>query len=190
MTLPARQVRAVFDDQTITVYQAFGHDIADAALAVGTFVSPFSFNRMTWIKPSFLWMMYRCGWGSKPDQQRVLAIRIRRSGFEEALSSSCMSHFDATRYGTHDAWQRALLHCSVRVQWDPERAPDGRSVECRSLQVGLSGSFVASYVTDWIQSIDDLTESLDAMRREILPLPNERPYPLSSSIAMRISATG
>ncbi|WP_141653813.1 DUF4291 family protein, partial [Erwinia billingiae] len=32
----------------------------------GTFASPpFSMTRMTWIKPSFLWMMYRSGWGMK-----------------------------------------------------------------------------------------------------------------------------
>ncbi|WP_422570328.1 DUF4291 family protein, partial [Erwinia billingiae] len=29
---------------------------------------------MTWIKPSFLWMMYRSGWGMKdPGQKRILA---------------------------------------------------------------------------------------------------------------------
>jgi len=25
-------------------------------------------NRMTWIKPNFLWMMYRSGWASKKNQ--------------------------------------------------------------------------------------------------------------------------
>jgi ornithine cyclodeaminase/alanine dehydrogenase-like protein (mu-crystallin family) len=44
---PARQVRARYDDDTITVYQAYGHAIADAALAAGTFTSPFSRTRMT-----------------------------------------------------------------------------------------------------------------------------------------------
>lgn len=38
--VPQQQVRAVYDEQTIRVYQAYGHDIADAALAAGTFVSP------------------------------------------------------------------------------------------------------------------------------------------------------
>jgi hypothetical protein len=61
VTPPARQVRAVFDPETVIVYQAYRHAFADAALAAGTFVAPFSMNRMTWIKPSFLWMMYRCG---------------------------------------------------------------------------------------------------------------------------------
>ncbi len=63
---PFRQVRAVFDDREITVYQAYSPRIAGPAVAAGTFVAPFSFTRMTWIKPSFLWMMYRCGWAAKP----------------------------------------------------------------------------------------------------------------------------
>ena len=40
---------------------------------------------MTWIKPSFLWMMYRCGWGLKEGQETVLAVEITREGFEWAL---------------------------------------------------------------------------------------------------------
>jgi hypothetical protein len=63
---PYRQIRAVYDEHTIRVYQADSDEIADAALGKGTFVSPpFKMERMTWIKPSFLWMMYRSGWGAK-----------------------------------------------------------------------------------------------------------------------------
>src|SRR5262245_29151916 len=91
---PFRQIRAFYDDQVIRVYQAYSNAIADAALRQGTFVSPpFKLDRMTWIKPSFLWMMYRCGWGYKDSgQERVLAIDISRSGFEWALEHSCLSH--------------------------------------------------------------------------------------------------
>ena len=58
---PPFEVRALFDADTITVYQAYGHAITDAALAAQRFVAPFSYGRMTWVKPSFLWMMERCG---------------------------------------------------------------------------------------------------------------------------------
>ena len=61
-------IRAVYGEHTIRVYQAYSDPIADAALAHGTFVSPpFKMERMTWIKPSFLWMMYRAGWGLKDE---------------------------------------------------------------------------------------------------------------------------
>ena len=89
--LPERQVRAAFNSDHLTVYQAFRPDIAEAAVAAGTLVAPFSLDRMTWIKPSFTWMMYRSGWATKPGQERVLAVRIARSAFDRALASSCLS---------------------------------------------------------------------------------------------------
>ena len=88
---PYRQIRARYDSETVRVYQAYRPEIADAAVAAGRFVPPFSLDRMTWIKPSFLWMMYRCGWATKPGQERVLAVDITREGFEWALSHSCLS---------------------------------------------------------------------------------------------------
>jgi len=60
-TMPGRQIRALFSARTVTVYQAYAPEIADPALVAGTFVPPFRLGRMTWIKPSFLWMMYRSG---------------------------------------------------------------------------------------------------------------------------------
>ena len=92
--IPHNQIRALYDAYTIRVYQAYSDAIADSALAHGRFVSPpFKMERMTWIKPSFLWMMYRAGWGLKDEgQKRILAIDITREGFEWALAHSCPSH--------------------------------------------------------------------------------------------------
>lgn len=82
--IPTHQIRAVYNDKTIRVYQAYSDVIANTALENQTFVSPpFKMERMTWIKPSFLWMMYRSGWGFKDKgQSRILAIDITREGFE------------------------------------------------------------------------------------------------------------
>lgn len=51
---------------------------------------------MTWIKPSFLWMMYRCGWASKTGQERVLAIDIKREAFDYIVKHAVLSHYDST----------------------------------------------------------------------------------------------
>ena len=48
-----KEIRAVYNDKTIRVYQAFNAQVADEAVAKGTFGSHFSMNRMSWIKPSF-----------------------------------------------------------------------------------------------------------------------------------------
>jgi len=114
---PNLQIRAAFDDTTIRVYQAYGDAIADTALAARRFVSPpFSMTRMTWIKPSFLWMMYRSGWGEKDEgQRRILAVDITRSGFEWALRHACLSHMTDS-FADPEEW-RALKDASpVRIQ--------------------------------------------------------------------------
>jgi Domain of unknown function (DUF4291) len=135
MTPPVRQVRARFDETTLTVYQAYPASIADGAVAAGTFVPPFKIDRMTWIKPSFLWMMYRSGWATKPGQERVIAVSISRPGFEQALAEACLSHFDAAVHASHDDWLRAKEAGPVRVQWDPERS----STTCAVGSTGGSG---------------------------------------------------
>lgn len=82
---PYRQIRARFDHEHIVVYQAYSEQIAVAALEAGRFVAPFSWGRMTWIKPSFLWLMARSHWGQKSGQERILALHIRRTAWERAL---------------------------------------------------------------------------------------------------------
>ncbi|MEV4417690.1 DUF4291 domain-containing protein [Catellatospora sp. NPDC049609] len=186
MTVPTRQIRAVFDDETITVYQAYRPEIGDAAAGLGRFPDWYRRDRMTWIKPSFLWMMYRCGWATKPDQERVLAIRLRRDGFDAAVRQGVPSHHDHDRYAQLADWRRALEQSPVRVQWDPERDLHLRPLPHRAIQIGLSGSAVAAYVDEWTVDITDVTglaheihalvtaRDLDAATRL---LPPEHPYP-------------
>ena len=104
-----RVVRAQFDDSTLIVYEAYGDVIAGSSIKNGTFVSPpFKMERMTWIKPSFLWMMYRSGWATKKGQENVLAIKIKRSGLDWALKNSCLSHFDPELHSSYDEWKASV----------------------------------------------------------------------------------
>ncbi|MER6988736.1 DUF4291 domain-containing protein [Saccharopolyspora hirsuta] len=194
-----RAVRARQTATTITVYQAYSAEIAEAALAAGTFVPPFKRERMTWIKPSFRWMAYRCGWATKPNQERVLAVEITRDGFEWALEHACLSHYEPDVHGTREQWAEQKRTSPVRVQWDPERDLHHRPLDHRSIQVGLGGEAVPRYADDWIVSLTDVTPvmrrtaelvaagNLDAARAE---LPEETPYPLPEHIARRLGATG
>jgi hypothetical protein len=195
--LPARQIRASYDVETITVYQAYDPAIAEPALAAQAFVPPFKRDRMTWIKPSFLWMMYRCGWATKAGQTRVLAISITREGFEWALAHSCGSTPAVGE--THEAWKQRLSASPVRVQWDPERDIHLGRLDHRSIQIGLAGDAVDRYANEWITRIEDAT----ALAREIAAhlesgdtdrardhLPAERPYLVDGSLAARVGISG
>lgn len=112
---------------------------------------------MTWIKPSFLWMMYRCGWGTKAGQETVLAVEITRDGFEWALRHACLSSYVRGVHPDQAAWQRQLKRAPARVQWDPERDLHLRPLPYRSLQLGLSGEAAQRYADEWTVAIRDVT---------------------------------
>lgn len=135
-----RKIRASFNNNTIVVYQAYNSAIAQSGVANQRFVSPpFKRERMTWVKPSFLWMMYRSGWATKANQEHVLKIEISRDGFEWALSNSCLSHFDSSRYSSFEQWKAELNGSPVRIQWDPEKDIFLNNLHHPSIQIGLSG---------------------------------------------------
>ncbi|MEV0002867.1 DUF4291 domain-containing protein [Micromonospora sp. NPDC050980] len=197
MTVPHHQIRAAFTDDTVTVYQAYPPQIADAALAAGRFVPPFKRERMTWIKPSFRWMMYRCGWALKPGQERVLAVEISRAGFEWALAHACLSGYDPGHHPDREAWRRLLRTSPVRVQWDPERSLRLAPLPHRSVQVGLSGGAVRRYVDEWLVGLTDVTPLARAVHDRLTAgdeadaaalLPVERPYPLPPEVARVVDA--
>jgi hypothetical protein len=198
VSVATREIRALYSAETITVYQAYPPEIAGPAAAEGCFPDGYDRGRMTWIKPSFLWMMYRSSWGSAVGQERVLAIRIRREGFEWALAHSVLSGYDGRVHASRDQWKREMRRSPVRIQWDPERDLDLQSMPGRSLQVGLRGEAVHCYLDEWIVGIDDVTELAHAVRELTRDgsgeeaarlLPVESLYPLSGSLASRIGAS-
>ncbi|KAF7595960.1 hypothetical protein BBP40_004106 [Aspergillus hancockii] len=188
-----RVIRAKYTATSITVYQAYAPDIADAAIIAQKFVPPFRRQRMTWIKPSFLWMAYRSGWATKTHQERVLAIEMTREGFEWALEHSCLSH------ETHDPeWRERLRSSPVRVQWDPERDLSLRPLDYRAIQIGLGGQAVDQYVDEWIISIADVTDTMKGISQYLADgefeaaracLPEERMYPISEELRTGLQAT-
>lgn len=164
-----KQIRAVYTDTTIRVYQAYCPEIAEEAVRLQTFGSHFSLNRMTWIKPSFLWMMYRCGWAGKEGQERVLAIDLTREGFDSAVEQAVLSSYKEECGLSREEWKKLVEKSDVRVQWDPEKDVHGNNLPYRSIQIGLRGQAVRDYVEKWIVRVEDITEEvkrLDALRHQ------------------------
>ncbi|WP_049573098.1 DUF4291 domain-containing protein [Nocardiopsis sp. SBT366] len=188
MSIPPFQIRARYTDTTVTVYQAYAPAIGVPAACEGRFPASWKRERMTWIKPSILWMMYRCGWGRKANQETVLAVEITREGFEWALRRSALSHYRPGLHSDRDAWKRELRTAPARVQWDPERDLRMNPLAYRSLQLGLSGEASRRYADEWTVSITDVTPLAHELRELVSRgeldtaaalLPRERPYPIA-----------
>jgi hypothetical protein len=191
MNEPRHRIRALHTTSTITVYQAYAPEIGLPAAQEGRFPALWKRDRMTWIKPSFLWMMYRCGWGTKEGQETVLAVEIRRDGFEWALRHASLSSYVRGVHPDRATWQRQLKRSPARVQWDPERDLRLQPLPYRSLQLGLSGEAVRRYADEWTVAIRDVTPlaheiqalvnsgNLDSAARV---LPQERAYPVEDEL--------
>ncbi|MEV6790569.1 DUF4291 domain-containing protein [Streptomyces sp. NPDC051320] len=196
---PAHRIRALRTDSTITVYQAYPPAIGLPAARDGRFPAAWKRDRMTWIKPSFLWMMYRCGWAAKEGQETVLAVEIDRAGFDWALRHACLSAYDRRLHPDRATWQRDLKRAPARVQWDPERDLLLRPLPHRSLQLGLSGEAARRYADQWTVAITDVTplvhrihesvrEGDEAAARALLP--QERPYPATAELLTAVLPEG
>ncbi|MES2612138.1 MAG: DUF4291 domain-containing protein [Pseudomonadota bacterium] len=158
-------ILAHFDDESIVVYQAYRPETALYALEHGHFGGPtYSFNRMSWIKPNFLWMMYRCGWVTKPGQEMVLGLRIRRTFFDRVLAGAVASSWQPDRHATREAWKEAVEASDVRLQWDPDHDPLGAPLERRAVQLGLRGPTLRAFATDELLEVIDMTPFVHAQR--------------------------
>jgi hypothetical protein len=165
-----RHILAQFDDEAIVVYQAFRPAIGHWAVEHSRFGGEFSFARMSWIKTSFLWMMYRSGWATKPGQEVILAVWLKRTGFEAILAEAVPSIFDPAYYGDATTWSAAVARSSVRLQWDPDRTPGGRPQGRRAIQLGLRSRTLARYAAEWILDIEDITDLVREQAGHVKPV--------------------
>ncbi|KAJ6255094.1 hypothetical protein M0813_11751 [Anaeramoeba flamelloides] len=142
-----------FDQEGVYVYQAFSDEIADYAVDNQKFGGKaYKTNRMTWIKPSFAWVLYRSGYGRKHSQNRILKIKISHETLAYLLSKCKCKDGGSGILG--------------RVQWDPARdlfSPEPKSNEPRkilkerAIQIGIAGK-LSLYYNKNIISITDVTE--------------------------------
>jgi len=179
-----RHILAQYNDESIIVYQAYRPAIGLYAIEHQHFGGEFSLKRMSWIKPNFLWMMYRSNWGRTEGQEVVLAIRLKRSFFDEVLSLAVPSSFDSDLYKTQEEWKRSVGPSKARLQWDPDHAPSGGKCIRRAIQLGLRGPVLEKYSKEAIIEIIDVSEFAREYSQyarkpyEGLYTPLERVYPM------------
>ena len=168
--------RAEYDDEGVYFYQAYGDEIGDHALRHGRLGGPsWGASRMTWIKPSLAWMLYRSGYGRKPGQTRVLKVKLPHAAVADILRRCTLATSGKTTAAKCKSANReepqkfsdsnAITGAgSGRVQWDPERdlyARDGRDprklLRDRAIQIGVAGA-VSEFYVEQISSIEEVTE--------------------------------
>jgi hypothetical protein len=189
-----RHILAQFDEATVVVYQAYRPSIGRFAVEHGRFGGEFSFDRMSWVKPNFLWMMYRSGWGTKEYQEVTLGLRVRRAFFDALLRDAVPSAWDREAFTTRAEWQQAVSRSAVRLQWDPDHHPKGAKLDRRAIQLGLRDDVLRAFATTELVEVIDLTAFVAAQRERLaaggvsaIETPRERVYrPDDPAIADRL----
>jgi Domain of unknown function (DUF4291) len=182
-----RYILAQFDEEGVIVYQAYRPAIGNFAATHGYLGGDhFSMNRMSWIKPNFLWMMYRSGWGQKEGQEVVLAIKINREAFDTILAHAICSKHNPDLYPTEKDWKRAVINSNVRLQWDPDHSPTGGKLARKAIQLGLRGDVLALYAREWIIWVEDISAFVREQYQNLgdfnkLIVPSETIYPVTDA---------
>lgn len=176
-------IMAQYNDDTIVVYQSYRPEIGNFAVANQYFGGAFKYTRMTWIKPNFLWMMYRNGWGTKEGQEIVLAIHIKRVAFEQYLNQAVYSNYQSDLYESHEDWKQQVQDSSIRLQWDPDHDPYGAKQERRAIQIGIRNEEIIKYAKEDIVKIEDISafvkeeyQKVKSNQLETLLIPEEKPF--------------
>lgn len=175
-------IMAQFDEEKIVVYQSYRKEIGEFAVKNQYFGGAFSLERMTWIKPNFLWMMYRNGWGTKDGQESVLAIHLKIDAFKRYLEKAVYSSYTEDLGMLKEEWQNQVKESSVRLQWDPDHDPFGKKLERRAIQIGLRNEFIKYFAKDDLILIEDISDFVNEQYQfvlnddlENLILPEEKP---------------
>jgi len=176
-------IMAQYDEEEIIVYQSYRKEIGEFAAKNQYFGGAFSLDRMTWIKPNFLWMMYRNGWGTKEGQETVLAIHLKISAFNTYLQNAVYSSYSTSLEMSQEDWKESVKTSSVRLQWDPDHDPYGNKLERRAIQIGLRDDFIKSFAKEDIMLIEDISEFVKEQyefvqnkKLEKLMIPAEKPF--------------
>ncbi len=192
-----QHILAHYTEDAIVVYQAYRPALGTFAATHGYFGGAFSLQRTSWIKPNFLWMMYRSNWGTAAGQEVVLAITLKRTDFDAVLQQAVHSTFRPAIYASATEWRRQLQQADVVMQWDPDHGPAGQPLARRAIQLGLRGATLAAYARDWPVSITDISPFVAAQRHFAqsdtnarLLTPTEDVYPIPDpALAQRLGIT-
>ncbi len=179
-----KEIYAYYNREHIRVYQAYNKQIAEQAVSLQTFGNNFSLNRMTWIKPSFLWLMYRSNWGTKKNQEYILALDIYREAFDSLLERAVLT---SPEEHNSDSWEKDFKETTVYCQWDNDRSISGKALNRYAIQIGIKSDILKDFINSGIYKITDLTPSVKKWneqrksgKTDLKNFPAEKIYPVNN----------
>ena len=191
LPLLGRQVLATYDDDSVVVWQAHCPEVARPALDSGHLGGPaWSTDRLSRLRLSLPSLLDRCDWGRRVGRERILAISLKRTGFEAMLRQAAHAAFEPAIYASTASWRLATRYTNVVIDWFPDRDTTGAELARETPRLGLRHDALGRFASEWVLAIEDWTEWVVEHRQSRgsdLGVPVVRPYLLSPSDLDRLA---
>lgn len=186
-----RPLLACFDPEVVTVFAAHQPEIGAWAAANGTLGGPaWAGDRVARFRLSLPRVMSRSERGERTGKEVVLALAIRREGFDSVLRQAVhWREYPAAIFDTPGKWRLATRYTEVVVDFAPDCRPDGSDLPRMTPRFGVRGHALKRLLKDWVVGVTDLTALAVAWRTEPdPPTPVLAPYPVvEADVARRLS---
>lgn len=188
-----KEIYACYDNKYIRLYMACSKEVAEEADKLGKFGEMYNKNKMTWVNPSFLWIMERSHWGRKKNQERILAVDLLREGFDGLLEQAVLTSNESCVYKTAEEWEKAYEEADVYCQWDADKNVYGSSIDKMALQIGIKGRALNSFLDNYIVDLFDITPYVNKWKKKLdnyslneENLPKEKLYLVTDKIKAKL----
>lgn len=122
-------------------------------------------DRMTWMKTSLLWTLYRSDWATKERQERIVEVQVQPTYIEELVAKAVK---------TKDPQAN---NSKVLYQKDPDRAILGKIWNKgqdnywlkarRTMQIGIRGSELERYINEIVPTnLTDITATVNRVNKQ------------------------
>ncbi|XP_045207003.2 uncharacterized protein LOC123559349 [Mercenaria mercenaria] len=102
---------------------------------------------------SFVQTMISCEWGKKSGHEKVLAISVKREGFEELLRTYVDDKKNNQKTG------------DVKVEWNPDKSPTGGLLKRYVPEIVIRGRLLQKFNKCWTLNVKDMSVYVEHLRR-------------------------
>ncbi|MEZ4241165.1 MAG: DUF4291 family protein [Myxococcota bacterium] len=135
-------------------------------------------------------LLARNGWGTRPGLERIVAVRILRSGFEALLRQAVHAAMEPEIYPSRAAWNLARRYANVCVAWHLDVDASGAELDHETLRIEIRDQALTRLAREWLVSVDDWTPWVRAQRmvaNRAAPVPSVAQYPLAGADVCRLA---
>jgi len=162
-------------DDTISLYAAFNPRMFNEK----GFTENMNLNRMTWLKTSLLWTMWRSAWATKPNQEAILKIDVPEEYIDELYARARRTKDAPLKHPV--LLQRDPDRKIVRRRWKKDARENDTSMFVsgdKTVHFGIRGTELDYFIAIAQEQISDITRTIKLIQQDKPEHPTRALYSL------------